>query len=205
MAVAVGDVSGKGLPAALYMAVSSSALAAKAQSTFDVHQLYTELNALLYPRMRLNRMNTALLYIHLTRNSHPSAWTAQIINAGLIAPLLRQGDQCDYLDVGGLPLGVLPEPIGYTKTEMALQANDWLVLCSDGLIEAMNETHEMYGLERLKKRVAAFRPGRAHDLMDWIIADVQTFVNDTEVHDDMTVVVMHFKGANIQPGLHPKG
>jgi sigma-B regulation protein RsbU (phosphoserine phosphatase) len=139
-------------------------------------------------------MNTALLYIHLARNSRPALWTAQIVNAGLIAPLLRRDEQCDYLDIGGLPLGVLPELIGYTKTELALQANDWLVLCSDGLIEAMNKAGEMYGLERLKKRVAAFRPGQAHDLMDWITADVQTFVNNREVHDDMTVVVIHFKG-----------
>jgi serine phosphatase RsbU (regulator of sigma subunit) len=197
LAIAVGDVSGKGLPAALYMAVSSSVLAAKAQSVSDITQLYAELNALLYPRMTINRMNTALLYVHLAKNgfvaSEP-AWGAQVVNAGLVAPLLKRVNYCDYLDVGGLPLGVLLDPPAYSKTELPLQPDDWLVLCSDGIVEAMNERQEMYGLDQLKQRVATFKAGRAHDLVEWIISDVRAFTNGAELHDDMTVLVMRFKG-----------
>jgi serine phosphatase RsbU (regulator of sigma subunit) len=197
LAIAVGDVSGKGLPAALYMAVSSSALAAKAQSVPDVTQLYAELNALLYPRMTVNRMNTALLYVHLTKNgffsSYPT-WGAEIINAGLIAPLFKREDYCDYLDVGGLPLGVLSNPPTYHKTKLPLQPNDWLVLCSDGIVEAMNEHQDLYGFDRLKQRAAMFKGKHSRELLEWIIADVRIFTNGTEPHDDMTVLVMRFKG-----------
>jgi serine phosphatase RsbU (regulator of sigma subunit) len=52
----------------------------------------------------------------------------------------------------------------------------------------------MYGLDRLKQRVAAFKAGRAYDLVEWIISDVRAFTNGAELHDDMTVLVMRFKG-----------
>ena len=139
-AIAVGDVSGKGTPAALYMAVSSSALAAKARVTPDVGQLCDELNVMLYPRVALTHMNIALLYVYFSKQDYLPAefnWTARIVNAGLIAPLLRRNGYCDYLDVGGLPLGVQPHT-QYHHLEVPLQKGDWLVLCSDGIVEAMN-------------------------------------------------------------------
>ncbi len=194
-AVAVGDVSGKGTPAALYMAVSSSALAAKAQGTQDSGQLCNELNSLLYPRIKANRMNIALLYVHFTRHNAPCAdlcWTAHIVNAGLIAPLLRREKSCQYLDVNGLPLGVIPET-HYQQVRLPMQPGDWLILCSDGIVEAMNPHREMYGFDRLQERVLNAPALHAYDMINWILKDVKMFMEEAEPHDDMTVVVIRLK------------
>lgn len=193
--IAVGDVSGKGTPAALYMAVSSSALAAKARLVTNVTQLCNELNAMLYPRVAINRMNIALLCVYFTKpNNHSQdlLWTAHIVNAGLIAPLLRRNDWCEYLDVAGLPLGALPDT-RYRHLELLLQPDDWLVLCSDGIVEAMNPAGEMYGFERLHQRVATFPATRARELVNWIVMDVERFMDGAEPHDDMTVVAVRLK------------
>jgi serine phosphatase RsbU (regulator of sigma subunit) len=189
-AVAVGDVSGKGTPAALYMAVSSSALAAKAPFVPDVGQLCDQLNTILYPRVALTRMNIALLYVYFTK--HECQWTARVANAGLIAPLLRRNGHCEYLDVGGLPLGVQSDT-RYHQIELPLQRGDWLVLCSDGIVEAMNAAREMYGFDRLQQRVLAAPTTRARELIDWIMADITTFIGGAEPHDDMTIVVVRLK------------
>ncbi len=190
LAVAVGDVSGKGIPAALYMAVTSSALASKAQFVPDVGQLCNELNDMLYPRMVINRMNAALLYSRFACHNH--RWTAYIANAGFISPLLRRDMQCDYVNITGFPLGALPD-VRYRKMELPLQADDWLVLCSDGIVEAMNQDRELYGFERLRERVLNAAVDSALNLINWIMNDVRKFMNGADQRDDMTVVVARFK------------
>jgi sigma-B regulation protein RsbU (phosphoserine phosphatase) len=140
-------------------------------------------------------MNIALLYAHFQRqegDTAGSAWTVQLVNAGLIAPLLRRADQCEYVDVNGLPLGVIPNA-RYTQVEFPLQPGDWLVLCSDGIVEAMSPKREMYGFDRLQERVLSCPASHAYDLIDWILTDVKTFIANTEPHDDMTLVVIRSK------------
>lgn len=194
-AIAVGDVTGKGIPAALYMAVSTILLSAKAPSMPDAATLMQEMNAALYPYMAANHMNTALCYLQLnparpsTAGEQATGYSVQIANAGSVAPILRRGTQCEYLEVGGLPLGATPAGTTYTTLEPVLQAGDTLVLATDGIVEAMNGAGEMYGFDRLLARVAAAPPAAAQ-VLDWILADVQAFMEGVEQHDDMTAVVL---------------
>jgi PAS domain S-box-containing protein len=189
-AIAVGDVTGKGIPAALYMAVSTILLSAKAPFISGVATLVQEMNAALYPYMAANRMNTALCYLHLDPGS-PSATgcTVQIANAGSVAPILRRGAQCEYLEVGGLPLGATLAETAYVTLELALQAGDTLVMVTDGIVEAMNGASELYGFDRLLARVAT-APLAAGEMLDWIMAGVRGFMGGTEQHDDMTAIVL---------------
>jgi len=186
-AISVGDVAGKGVPAALYMAVSASAIAAKAQETPQVANFCQELNHILYPQMSNNRMNVALLYIYL--DSTPSGWLASMVNAGLTFPLLCHDNQSQYLDIGGMPLGALPN-IDYLQKEQPLISGDWLVLCSDGIIEAMSSTHEMYGFDRLQQCVETTTVSSAQEMIETVFTDVDHFTSGAAQHDDMTVVVI---------------
>jgi serine phosphatase RsbU (regulator of sigma subunit) len=198
-AIAVGDVSGKGIPAALYMAVSTTMLGAKAPFVPNVAQLMREMNAALYPYMSPNRMNTALCYLRLDPVSYccggpgTPAYTAHVANAGMVAPILRRAAQCKYLDVGGLPLGAELSDSPYPALELALQTNDMMVLSSDGIIEAKNPGGELYGFERFLQHVAS-APVAARDTIDWIMADVQAFRSGADQHDDMTMVVIRVTG-----------
>ncbi|MBN1889946.1 MAG: SpoIIE family protein phosphatase [Thermoflexales bacterium] len=195
-AIAVGDVSGKGIPAALYMAVSTTMLAAKAAFVPDVAQLMTEMNAALYPYMSGRQMNTALCYVRLEavpEAETASRYIAHVANAGLVAPVLRRGTQCEYLAVGGLPLGAMVAGFPYRALDLPLQTSDMLVMATDGIIEALNGAGEMYGFDRFLARVAS-APAAASDAIHWLVADVQAFMGDAEQHDDLTVVVIRLTG-----------
>jgi serine phosphatase RsbU (regulator of sigma subunit) len=191
-AVAVGDVTGKGMPAALYMAVSTTMLAAKAPFVLDVAQLMADMSATLHPYMSANHMNTALCYVRLERNS--AGYTAHMANAGLVAPILRRGAQSEYLAVGGLPLGVAPASRPYSALDVPLQRGDMLVLSSDGIVEAMDAERRMYGFDCLVTRVASAPSTTAQAALDWILAGVHAFTGGVEQHDDMTAVVIHVMG-----------
>ncbi len=192
--LAVGDVTGKGIPAALYMAVSTVMLTAKAPSIPDVARLMDEMNTALYPYMAPHQMNTALCYARLEPMPERQAgYVAHTANAGLVAPILRRGAQCEYLDIGGLPLGAELTDIPYTAVSVPLQAGDSLVLSSDGIVEATNETGEMYGFERFLASVANAPRGSARDIQEWILAGVRGFVGSAEPHDDMTLIVIVVK------------
>ncbi len=184
----LGDVSGKGIPAALYMAVCVTLLAAKIPSVPDITQLLNEMNRILYSYMSPTRMNTALCYVRL--EPYSTGYKAHLANAGLIAPLWRRGNQCDFLEVGGLPLGATQINFPYMAMELLLQKDDVLLLCSDGIVEAMNSSQEMYGFERLRECLAKSPRTNAQAIQDWILADVQAFIKDEEPHDDLTLMIL---------------
>lgn len=189
-AFAVGDVSGKGIPAALYMAVSTIMLAAKAPFVPDTAQLLGEMNAALHPYMSPTQMNAALCYVRL-QPGEDHRYTAHIANAGLIAPILRRGDRCEYLDLGGLPLGVIqPTDWPFHSLELPLLPGDVLILSSDGIVEAMDEARQLYGFERLMARVKNAPTGSAQGIQDWILSDMRQFAGTAEQHDDVTLIVM---------------
>jgi len=154
-----------------------------------VAQLLNEMNADLMPYMTPNHMNTALCYVRLEPGG-AGHYTAHIANAGMVAPILRRGIQCQYLNIGGVPLGMAEAGSLYRALELPLQQGDILVLSSDGIVEARNAANEMYGFERLLARVHD-APGRnAREIHEWILSDVRSFVDNVEQHDDMTLMAV---------------
>jgi sigma-B regulation protein RsbU (phosphoserine phosphatase) len=104
------------------------------------------------------------------------------------------------VDVGGLPLGTLPNPPPYRTAQVTLQDQDILVVCSDGIVEATNQSSELYGFDRLAACVASAPLGTARELQEWILADVRAFVGNAEPHDDITLIVMVMAG-EIESGV----
>jgi PAS domain S-box-containing protein len=188
-ALVIGDVSGKGVPAALYMAVTTIMLAGKTPFVTDVTQLFQEMNAALYPYMSPNNMNIAMGFVRLECDE-AQRYTAHIGTAGMIAPLLRRGAQCAHVEVSGLPLGVIPANLQYTTVQVALQPGDMLILCSDGLVEAMNDSREMYGFERLAERVNGGPSTSAQAMLEWLIGGAEAFMDGAGLHDDLTLMVV---------------
>lgn len=203
-AISVGDISGKGVGAALMMALTSSMLESQARQTAQPAEVLNALNRILFPRMKTNHMNAAILYAVFDIEKHVMV-TA---NAGMISPLLIRwqaqevhaadggdpGVTCRFLDVGGLPVGSINMVLYHDITE-PLQEDDILLFLSDGVIEAHNEAGEMFGFERFEEFVSTLHNypevlNNMHLLVDLIIKQVQTFVGEASQHDDITVMAV---------------
>jgi sigma-B regulation protein RsbU (phosphoserine phosphatase) len=112
------------------------------------------------------------------------------INAGHNNPVLRRGSGAiERLDAGGLPLGIQPN-VDYASAEVTLVSGDWLIIFTDGLVEAVNGAGEEYGEQRMIAVLNA-NTGFAPDLLlDRMMLDVNAFVGSTPQHDDITCMLI---------------
>jgi sigma-B regulation protein RsbU (phosphoserine phosphatase) len=183
MGIVIGDVSGKGVPAALYMAKLGSDMRTLAFTEPSPADALSKLNDLLAARSRRGMFAT-LLYIELDA----SAGTMVLANAGHLPPIVRKADGRleKVAKAGGAPLGMLPG-MRFGQETVTLDADSTVVLYTDGIVEAMNGKEELYGYDRfealLKKGPAD--PGR---LGEAIIGGVNRFTGLSPQHDDMTMV-----------------
>jgi serine phosphatase RsbU (regulator of sigma subunit) len=185
LSLAVGDVSGKGIPAAILMALTINSIETLAASAADPGQLLAELNTVLLPRMQANRMNAAVLCIMLDSDRQQ----IQVANAGLIMPLLWRDGAVAYIESQGLPLGAQATE-AYRSTGASLLPGDRLLLISDGAVEAMNEQREMFGFERLEHTFGALGALPAAAIVAALLAALKTFTGAAPRHDDITVMVI---------------
>jgi len=181
--VVIGDVSGKGVPAALYMAKLGSDLRTLAFTEKDPASALEKLNNLLAERSRRGMFAT-LLYIELASESGKLT----ISNAGHLPPLIKKSDNTvtKLSTAGGSPLGML-SGMKFGQEIAALDPGETVVLYTDGIIEAMNAKEELYGYERFEALVR--KSGSDPDsLKSAIIEDVNRFTGLSPQHDDMTLV-----------------
>ncbi len=181
--IVIGDVSGKGVPAALYMAKLGSDLRTLAFTEGDPAAALTKLNVLLAERSRRGMFAT-LLYIELDGE------TGRLImaNAGHLPPLLKKADGSvgKLPTAGSAPLGILPT-LSFTRQLASLEPGDTVVLYTDGIIEAMNARDELYGYERFEALIAV-SPADPEAMKAAIVEDVNRFTGLSPQHDDMTLV-----------------
>ena len=213
LGIAIGDVSGKGMQAALMMALSVGLVSSEVRGDMTPGTLLTTLNRKVHPHTQRNWMNTAFSYLTITpieaigspieatgtpletletsdKNNQQTSWSVRVANAGLIAPLLcRKGLPTEWIDVKGLPLGIMPE-VQYEQVHIILEPGDVIVLCSDGLVEAMNQDKSLYGFERLAACVASAPRQHAHMTLEHVLHDVQAFVDGAEMYDDLTIMIV---------------
>ncbi|MEM7347493.1 MAG: SpoIIE family protein phosphatase [Chloroflexota bacterium] len=207
LGVAIGDVSGKGIQAALMMSLSVGILASQTHAQIVPEILLEKINDTLVPHTQRNHMNTALMYLTLEKQGEqddqaskitPQAWNLRVCNAGLVSPFLRRRNGDTYMiDIGGLPLGMVDE-VHYEVIEEVVEAGDILILSSDGLVEANNEAGEMYGFERLIETInnipnlSMFDPTEdvADIIQKHLLDDVYDFVGEAEAHDDLSLIVV---------------
>jgi sigma-B regulation protein RsbU (phosphoserine phosphatase) len=184
---AIGDVSGKGIPAALLMASLRASLRALAIAySGAIAQLMADLNDLIYEASSADRYATFFYGV-----VDPAARTFSYVNAGHNPPLLFRAGSEDilHLEEGGLMVGTF-RGVQYQQGSVALRTGDTLVMFTDGISEAMNPAGEEFGEDRI---VAAIREGaglRAAALVDWVLSAVDSFTAGAPQHDDMTLVVV---------------
>ena len=199
-ALAVGDVSGKGIPAALLMAVSLASFQSTITRDFTPSQLLAYLDQAIRLYTRATKQNCAFVYAEISliaanisnsRSDTNQTYRLRTANAGCLSPLLRRRDgQVEWIQVFGLPLGVALDPkIGYREETVELSKGDMIILTSDGIVEAQDSSREMWGFIRLEQAVASGPTDSAEAMLNHLKAEVETFL-DVAPLDDLTIVVI---------------
>lgn len=190
LGIAIGDVSGKGIPAALLMATLRAYLrgAQTIHHQADLTAVMRNLNMLVYESSAANRYAT-FFYGELDVTSR----TFTYVNAGHNPPMLfRQranGRDVERLDTGGPVIGLI-EGCVYQQGSVTLAAGDVLVAYTDGISEAMNAAMDEWGEERLMETVGPNRSVAARTLIDQLMTSADAFVAGAPQHDDMTLLVV---------------
>jgi serine phosphatase RsbU (regulator of sigma subunit) len=184
-AIAIGDISGKGVGAALLMALTSSAVESQGRQIEHPAQVLTALNNLLAPRLRANHMNAALLFVVID----PRQQVLRIANAGMIAPMIVSAAGSTFVEVGGFPLGSFAGAV-YQEQVVPFEAGDLLLLISDGVVEAHDHDDRLFGFEGLEASIVEAPPADVRDLVETVLARVQGHMGDREQHDDITIVAV---------------
>lgn len=180
----VGDVVGKGLPAALYAALVVGTLRGIHKTGSPPAQVLELLNKRLRMRVVGDRFCAAQYAVF-----DPTSRALHYTNAGLPGPLHVSPRGCRELKEGGVPAGLF-EDARYEAQRVQLEPGDAILFMTDGLNEAQSPGGEEFGMERLLEVCAAFRSGPAQTLLHHVFAAVDGFVGEHPQHDDMTAVVL---------------
>jgi serine phosphatase RsbU (regulator of sigma subunit)/anti-sigma regulatory factor (Ser/Thr protein kinase) len=181
--IAVGDVTDKGVPAALVMARTHSVLRAEASRLTSPGEILSRANDLLVPEMPARMFVTCLFAV-----LDPATGHIVIANAGHNLPFVRTGDEITELRATGMPLGLLPG-IRYEEVEGVIAPDSNVLLYSDGLIEAHDADRQMFGFDRLRAALAVDDAGS--ELLDRLLETLNGFTGpDHEQEDDITLVTL---------------
>jgi sigma-B regulation protein RsbU (phosphoserine phosphatase) len=187
--IAVADVAGKSVPAALLMATFQASLRALAATPASLDEIVTGLER--YARahsLEGLRFTTAFL-----AEINPETREMRYVNCGHNDPILRRSSgQIERLSIGGPPLGTplfTEDEISYPSGSVQLQTGDLLFIFTDGVVEAVNEPGEEYSETRLLSCVQP-TPATAADVLSRVMTDVNNFVGYARQHDDITALVL---------------
>lgn len=186
----IGDVAGKGMPAALLMATLRTAIHAL---TFGKRppipgRFIARINSILRSFLPQSEFIT-LFYGELA----PENGTIHYVNAGHNPPLLlHKNGEIKQLFTGGLPLGI-KEQVNYNVREIKLEKGDVLFLYTDGVTEAMNTVYDEYGENRLVECVMPIRKMPARSIIDAVLDDLNEFRRGASQSDDITAAVIKRK------------
>lgn len=190
LAVVVGDVSGKSVPAAMVMAMARSAFRS------EIIEGCGPARALSKANLTLQGAGRGIFVASQYALIDPERHTLTLGNAGQMAPMLRRGDEVRLLQIAqpALPLGITT--IGsYHEQTYDLQPGDLLLFYTDGVIEAMNSQKELYGFERLEIALRYSAGLSPEALIDRLISDIISFSGNSEQHDDITLVAIEIGSA----------
>jgi serine phosphatase RsbU (regulator of sigma subunit)/anti-sigma regulatory factor (Ser/Thr protein kinase) len=187
VAFVVGDVTDKGVPAALVMSATRSVLRASAQRLVEPGAVLERVNDHLCPDMP-EKMFVTCLYGVLD----PVSGHLRFANAGHDLPYVKTAEGVVELRARGMPLGLMPG-MAYEEKEATLEPGDSVLLHSDGIVEAHDPERDMFGFPRLKETVA--RAAGGQELIDRVLSDLEAFTGaDAEQEDDITMVTLQRSG-----------
>ncbi len=188
VAIAVGDVSGKAAPAALYAALVSGILRSLAAQHLAPAAMLAALNDQLQQRKLDSQYVTMLFAVW-----EDAGRTLQIANAGSVQPILVSCDgnrmRARIIEAEGFPLGLFPHA-EYEEFSISTQPGDLLVFFSDGIVDAENLEGEMFGTERLSAVLESLSKPNAEETITAVLDEVAKFQDGKEHFDDETLVVL---------------
>lgn len=189
LGIAMGDVSGKGIGAALLMASLQASLRSEAvRSPDNLAPVVSNVNRLVYQASTSNRYAT-FFYAQYDPARHELTY----VNAGHNPPMLFHKSSAEWqvtrLTTGGTVVGLL-ESFPYEQEKILLRPGDLLIAFTDGISEAMNPADEEWGEERFEAAVESFAGAKARDILEYLMRSADEFAAGAKQHDDMTLVVM---------------
>ena len=187
MGLVIGDVTDKGVPAALVMATTRTMLRAAAQRLFSPGEVLQRVNDVLVADIPPNMFVTCLYAV-----LDPGSGRIVYANAGHDLPYRRRAGRsegAEELRATGMPLGLMPG-MGYEEKEIELGKGESVLFYSDGLVEAHDERREMFGFPRLQGLVGTHRSGGS-SLIGFLLSELTRFTGeDWEQEDDITLVTL---------------
>lgn len=190
LAFLIADVSGKGIPAAMFMMNAKAVLKSYAESGLDVNKVFTLANEKLCEGNDAGMFVTAWMGLLNIKTGAVS-----FANAGHNPPLVKHADgSFEYLKVrAGFVLAGM-EGVKYRKNDLQLDAGDVIYLYTDGVTEATNVNNELYGEDRLLNLLNAHKEATMEELLALIKEDVFAFTGDAPQFDDITMLAIKFNG-----------
>jgi len=187
LAIAIGDVSGKGAPAAIYAALVSGILRSHAPMEPSPAEMLSAVNLSLAER-RIEAQYVSLIY---------AVWDErrilQVANSGLPRPLYLHDGKIEIVEAAGLPLGLF-DHAEYDEFTFRAKPGDLFVFFSDGILDARNKAGELFGRERVAKVVASCTDQSPDCVVSSLFKAVEEHAAGEEAFDDQTVVAIKVKG-----------
>jgi phosphoserine phosphatase RsbU/P len=185
--LAVGDVSGKGAPAALYGAMASGILRSLAPQKLSPQEMLQKLNSILLERQIEGH------FITLTYGLwEPKTHALRLANAGMPLPILVRGGHCQPIRAEGVPLGLL-EQVEYQEVSTTLEKGDLLAFTSDGISEAFSPGHEEFGTRRLENILRERHTRPVGEIIETVFKEIAVFEEGRAARDDQTMVLLRVR------------
>jgi len=184
----LGDISGKGIPAALLATLLQGIFYTTASMDIEITGVFSRVNRYLCERAGGDRYAT-VFYGVLDKTG-----AFQYVNAGHVPPLIRRSSGAiERLDLASFPVGMFPEA-EYESAAVKLEQGDFLVIYTDGVSEAVNVKAEMFEEERLQHVLRDFKGQTVEELAEAIRESVRVFSEGAAQSDDITILVVQYKG-----------
>jgi len=187
---AVGDVSGKGVPASLFMAISMTLIKTKATKGLPPERVLSRVN------QDLSLDNPSLMFVTLFLGIlNIRTGEVEYCNGGHNPPYIihSNGDVEPVETTNGMALGVM-EDFSYQSRKMVLQKGETLFLYTDGVTEAMNKGYELFSEERLKKEITALKDKPVEEVVAGVMEKIRAFSQGMSQSDDITMMILRLKG-----------
>jgi sigma-B regulation protein RsbU (phosphoserine phosphatase) len=185
LGLAIGDVSGKGISAALLMASLRASLRGMTMDgPADLAVLMSRVNRLVYESSATNRYATFFFGVY-----EPTLRRLRYVNAGHNPPYVVRASEIHALEGGGPVIGLLPDAI-YEECRLLLEPGDLLLAYTDGISEALNLQDQEWGEERMVAAARARLPENASTILRHIVTEADRFAATAPQHDDMTLLLM---------------
>ena len=184
--IAIADVAGKSVPAAMLMATFQASLKTLSATESPLTELVGRMNNYACSNSQNGRRFTTAFIAEY----EPASRTLSYVNAGHNPPILRRRTGAiERLQEGGIPLGI-QQSAAYQSGVVTLEAGDWLVVFTDGVTEAENNRAEEYGEPRLLVVLHTNLAASPQTLLSAIMTDLDRFVGDAPQHDDITLLLL---------------